>query len=139
MGFEELIFLGDTPVPWLYRNHEYEPVKDALKFLADNKVERRFNGGLQVDASTIPIFIKHLAWMVRSNAVLPYVYFTDKGKHIVGNICQYANLHISTITPEADKNLLAGIANSKFQPIKANDCGIRHSLVSHIKNNPILE
>jgi hypothetical protein len=96
MNCDKLIFLGDEKTPWLYREQDYTPAKDGLQYLKDNKIGKRFNGALQVDSIQLQTFIKHLAWLVRANAVLPYIHFTDPGQNITGNICQYGNLHIST-------------------------------------------
>jgi len=43
----------------------------ALQYLVDNKISKRFNGALQFDTAEIPTFIKHLAWLVRTNVILP--------------------------------------------------------------------
>lgn len=92
LGFDKLTFLGDDKTPWLYKDHDYKPAKEGLQYLADNKIGKRFNGGLQVDTVQLPIFTKHLCWLVRTNAVLAYIHFTDSGQNIIGSICQYGNL-----------------------------------------------
>ena len=133
LGFDKLIFLGDANTPWLYRDHDYPPAKEALQYLANNKIGKRFNGGLQVDIEQLPTFIKHLAWLVRSNAVLPYVHFVDDVQNIIGNICQYGNLHISTKTKNTDTHFKTAIAACKFEYVTDGHCYNKFSKSGAIK------
>lgn len=61
LGTDSLIFLGDTDIPWLYRNMEYKPAKEAQLYLTGNKIGKKFNGALQVHLSELPVFIRHLS------------------------------------------------------------------------------
>jgi len=133
LGFDKLIFLGDEKTPWLYRDHDHPPAKEALQYLAANKIGKRFNGGLQVDIEELPTFIKHLAWLVRSNAILPDVHFVDPNQNIIGNICQYGNLHISTKTKKVDTNFKKVIAESKFEFVMDGQCYNKFSKSGAIK------
>lgn len=112
---DTLIFLGDTETPWLYQDNEYKPVKEAQEYLKANKVGKRFNGALKVDTEELPIFTKHLAWLTRCNAALPYFYFTDQKQNIVGHICKYGNLHLDSLNELADKTLKSFIDRSSFE------------------------
>lgn len=89
LGYDHLVFLGDINIAWLKRLDTYESFQEALQYLADNKIGKRFNGALQVDIDEIQTFIKNLSWLVRTNGIVQYVHFTDPGQNIVGEICQY--------------------------------------------------
>jgi hypothetical protein len=119
---DSLIFLGDTETPWLYQDNDYKPVKDAKEYLTANKIGKRFSGALQVDMSILPIFTKHIAWLTRCNAALPYFHFIDKEQNIVGNICQYGNLHLDTLNEQADKIFNPFVEVSKFNYGDNNSC-----------------
>jgi hypothetical protein len=137
LGYDKLIFLGDEKIPWLYRENDYKPAKDGLQYLKDNKIGKKFNGALQVDSIQLQIFIKHLAWLVRTNAVLPYIHFTDTGQNIIGNICQYGNLHISTKNKKVDFHFKEVIADSKFEYLTDENCYNKFSKSSVIKGRQI--
>ena len=122
LGYDHLIFLGDIDIAWLRGFDTYENFQKELQYLADNKVGKRFNGALQVDTNELPTFIKHLSWLVATNGVLPYVHFTDPGQNIVGDICQYGNLHISTKTQVADKRFKDIVAKSQFTYLIDKNC-----------------
>ena len=138
LGFDKLIFLGDLTIPWLYRDHDFKQAKEGLQFLAGNKIGKRFNGALQVDTNQLATFIKHLSWLVRTNAILPYVYFIDPGQNIIGTICQYSNLHINTANKKADKLLKEFIHNSKFECLTDRICDSNFSKNNAIKGRKII-
>jgi hypothetical protein len=119
---DSLIFLGDTETPWLHQDNDYKPVKEAQEYLTVNKVSKRFNGALQVDTVELPTFIKHLTWLTRCNASLPYFHFIDEGQTIVGSICRYGNLHFDALSEQADKILNSHVDSSRFEYGDHNSC-----------------
>lgn len=121
LGYDTLIFLGDTETDWLYQDNDYKPVKEARQYLMDNKIGKRFNGALQVDNLELATFIKHLAWLTRCNAALPSMHFTDTKQNIIGNICKYGNLHIDTLNKKTDRLLNIFIDNSLFKYLDGNN------------------
>ena len=133
LGYDNFIFLGDEDIAWLRRLNTHESFQDALQYLVDNKINKRFNGALQVDTTKIPTFIKHLAWLVRTNGILPYVHFIDPAQRIIGNICQYGNLHISTTNKTVDKEFKAVISKSSFTYSTVEGCYNKFSKSGAIK------
>ena len=138
LGYDNLIFLGDVDIAWVRRLNNYETFQDSLQYLVDNKIKKRFNGALQVYAAEIPDFIKHLAWLVRTNGILPYVHFIDLDQSIIGNICQYGNLHISTKNKTADKKFKNAIESSSFTFLAEANCYNKFSKKSAIKGRAII-
>lgn len=122
MGYDSLVILGEEKTPWLYQDNDYKPVKAALNYLAGNKVGKRFNGALLVTLPELPAFLVHLCWLSRCNAALPVFYFMDKEQNIIGNICQYANLHIYTANTRTDKLLKAKVPALGFEYIPGGKC-----------------
>lgn len=137
LGSDYLIFLGDDNTAWLRRLHTYESFQESLQYLVDNKIGKRFNGALQVDTTEIPVFIKHLAWLVRTNGILPYIHFIDPGQNIIGGICQYGNLHFSTKNKKADKFFHQLISMSKFEFLTDTVCTNKFSKSSRIQGRTI--
>jgi len=122
LDFDPLLFLGDSELAWLYQDNNYKSVKEAQQYLADNKLGKRFNGALLVGNEELPIFIKHLSWLTRCNAALPYIHFIDTGQNIIGNVCKYGNLHLDTLNETTDKLIKAAIKKSSFTYVKGNNC-----------------
>ena len=132
-----LTFLGDTDTAWLKRLNTHKNFHEALQYFVDNKIGKRFNGALQVDSADLPVFIKRLAWLIRTNGVLTDVYFTDPGKNITANICQYGNLHISATAKTADKLLKGIIKQSQFEYLTSGNCYNRYAKRAAIKGRTI--
>jgi hypothetical protein len=137
LGYDNLIFLGDTELAWLHQDNEYKSAKEAQQYLVDNKIGKRFNGALQIDNSELISFVKHLSWLTRCNASLPYVHFTDRGQNIIGNICQYGNLHLGTLNEATDKLIRAFVDESRFTHLEGNSCFNQFGKVSAIDGRSI--
>ena len=138
LGFDSLIFLGDVSISWRYQNNTFNPVREALNYLIENKVGKQFDGALEVETNELPIFIKHLSWLVRCNASLPYFYFCDKGQNIMASLCKYGNLHIDSINSCTDNFLLASIRKSDFKILNTKECFNRHGKTSAIHKRQIV-
>ena len=138
LGYDHLIFLGDIDLAWLRRLNTYETFQEALQYLADNKISKRFNGALKVNMDELPLFIKNLIWLVRTNGIVQYVHFTDPGQNIVADICQYGNLHISTKHKSADKDFKDAFAKSTFTYLTDTNCSNKFSKSGGIKGRTII-
>jgi hypothetical protein len=114
LDYENISFLGDNTAPWLFREHDYKPVTTALNYLAENKISKSFNGAILTNAHNQTEFTKHLFWLVRCNGVVFYPYFSDVNFNIVGTICQYGNIHLSTLNQKSDQLLNNMIQKTKF-------------------------
>lgn len=119
---DTLIFLGDAEIPWLYQQNDFNPVREAQLYLVHKKISKTFKGGIWVDITELLQFTKHLSWLTRCNPSLPYFYFIDEAENVLGNICQYGNLHLSTLTKQSDKLLNQFLITSKFQIGNNNSC-----------------
>ena len=46
----------------------------------------------------------------------------DKGQNIIGNICQYGNLHLGTLNEGTDQLIRAFVDESKLIHLDSNSC-----------------
>ncbi|RXK61981.1 hypothetical protein ESA94_02910 [Lacibacter luteus] len=138
LGYDRLVFLGDIDIPWLKRLDTYESFQEALQYLVDNKIGKRFNGALQVDINELQTFIKYLSWLVRTNGIVQYVHFTDPEQNIVADICQYGNLHISTKNKTADTLFKDIVSKSEFTYLTDTNCTNKFSKTNAIKSRTIV-
>jgi hypothetical protein len=130
IGLENLIFLGEYKRAWRHQENSYPAVRDALAYLKQHKVTKNFDGALDVPKSEWPIFFKHLFWLVRCNAALPTFHFMDSRQLLLGSLCQYGNVHLSTLTAEAEEKLLKAINETSFLELHGERC---HSSFSKSK------
>ena len=137
LNFTSLIFLGDNKNYWLTKlsleRNDYKLLVDALNYFLDNKVRKRFNGGLEVDNHALSTFIKHFYCLVRCDASLPYFHFMDKEQSFLGSICQYGNLHFDTLNKKADELLKKALIGSQFVNVVDRKCYSSFSETSAIK------
>ncbi|CAN5365379.1 hypothetical protein BH09BAC6_BH09BAC6_27110 [soil metagenome] len=122
LNYRQLSFLGDSTIPWLYRDHDYKPVKRGLDFLVQNKVSKTFAGALTVDVENLPGFAKHLFWLVRCNGVVFTPYFCDEGFNIIANVCKYGNIHFDTLNEQADLAFNKAIGQTGLVISTDNNC-----------------
>jgi len=132
-GADTLIFLGDSDIPWLYGSHDFKQAKEALQYLFDKKIGKKFNGAIQVELAALPVFIQHLTWLVRTNAISSYVHFIDPQQNILGTICQYGNLHLYALNKKVTPRLKELISRSIFQYVKDEICVEKFSVAGVIK------
>jgi len=134
MNIGSLIFLGDSKRAWRYQESNYPPVHEAHLYLERNKVGKRFDGALEVTLEELPAFVKHLYWLVRCNAALPVFHFMNDQQDFVGSICQYGNVHISTLSTSADNLFPVALEKSNFINADSAHCYDTFSNKSQISN-----
>jgi hypothetical protein len=132
------IFCLDVACPWLRFASDYLPVQQALAYLKHNKVPKTFDGALMADEAAQPLFFSHLFWLVRCHAALPIIYFMDVEQRFWGTICQYGNLHISTLSDAAENDLQGALSNSKFVETDTKGCHSTFTKSSKIAHRQIV-
>jgi hypothetical protein len=134
MQFDWLVFLGDGTTAWLYQQNDYPAAVKARQYLVENKTGARFNGAFKVSVEQLPEFARHLFWLTRCNASLPWIHFSDGQQQVLGSICQYGNLHFNTRSEAADTLFKRALAKSSFIPLgEGAQCGESFSKKGAIK------
>jgi hypothetical protein len=93
LEWQAVIFLLVYPTPWLRQENNYKPVKKALDHLKSIGITNDFTGGIKANETDLKELMKHLFWIFRCNASLPYCFFSGIDKDFVGSICKYGNIH----------------------------------------------
>ena len=137
LGLGSLIFLGDNKNYWMTKlslgRNDYRVLEYAKQYFLDNKVDKNFNGALEVDNEALITFVKHFFCLVRCDASLPYFHFMDAGQNFVGSICQYGNLHFDTLNQKIDDQFIKALIESKFVSVEDRKCYSSFSKTSAIK------
>ena len=121
-GATEVLFITESPTPWRFQNNDFPPAAQALQFLADHGIGRKFNGGIWLSIAALPLWLPHLLWLVRCNAALPAVYFTTPVQRFVATFCRYGNLHFYLLHEEDKPLLKLFIAQNQLQDITGSNC-----------------
>lgn len=138
LGYERLLFLGDTKIPWLYQENDYKPVQHALDYLKANKVGKHFNGALDINIKQLSEFCRHLFWLVRCNASLPYIYFSDPGFNLMMSFCKYGNLHLCTLNELTDARFNEVLKETQFYISEDGQCYNQFSKTNRINHRRIV-
>jgi hypothetical protein len=122
MEFDSLIFIGDSNIPWLKQDNNYPPVKTSFQFFQENGVGRKFNGALKIRTPLLTGFTKHLFWLIRCNANLPSIHFSDPAQQVLISICKYGNIHFDTLNKTIDDLFMATLDKSGLKQLEHLKC-----------------
>jgi len=122
LSIDTLVFLGDRTTAWRYQENMYPPVQNALTFLKDQKVSKRFNGAFEVEGVNLSVFFTHLSWLQRCNATLPNIHFIDKQQNIIGEYCRYGNIHLGILNPQIEDSFQDALNESVLMIAENNKC-----------------
>ncbi len=114
---EYLMILGGFNVPWLCQDNDYLPVKQALKYLA-NQIDDTFSGGFLLNKNELFEFIPHLFWFIRCNASLPEFYLSYPNSRVIISICKYGVLHVDFFGHEEKDKVLKLSSYLNFREVK---------------------
>jgi hypothetical protein len=119
---DRLVFMAGSATPWRQQQNAFPPAAAALDFLSTGGIAADFNGAIIADRSELPEVLQHLIWIIRCNASLPEIYFTDARQQVLGNICSHGNLHLYSLTAGGTSAVQACLNRGTLQPIGAGGC-----------------
>jgi hypothetical protein len=126
LGYEFLIFLGDSKTSWLYRSEENrgksKAINEALDYFGNKNIGPRFNGALRLDVTEVGEFTEHLYWLTSPNAALPIFHFMDGSENILGSICQYGTVHFNTLNSGTDSRFNKLICHGMLPFLLSSNC-----------------
>lgn len=118
-GFENLIFFGDKPTPWITKlsskRTDYASIIKAVQYFEDNKLGKKFNGGVQVSISELPEFIKHFYCITRSDSTFDVFYFSDPAQNILGFIHYSGDVLFQILIEEFESKFVKAIKKTAFK------------------------
>ncbi len=118
-GFENLIFFGDKPTPWITKLSSKRTdnafIIKAVRYFEDNKLGKKFNGGVQVGISELPEFIKHFYCLTRSDGTFGGFYFSDPAQNILGFIHYSGEVLFQTLIEEFESKFVKSIKKTAFK------------------------
>jgi hypothetical protein len=121
LGYSKLIFLGDTEQSWISKlsleRNDYEPLNEALRYLASNDIDTYFNGGLQVSDAHLYEFLKHFYCLTSCDASLPYFHFMDVDQNFIGFIHYSGEVRIDTLSKKTQYLFETAIKETRFTEV----------------------
>lgn len=138
MNWGETIFILNYSTPWLYQQNNYAPVSRALEYFKSIGVKEEFNGGFKVGESELSNFIKHLFWIIRCNASLPYCYFSGGNTEFVIHLCKYGDIHFDFYSDEEKIRIQRIAKDIGMIEIKDGECQDNFSNNGSIEGRQII-
>lgn len=125
LNIDRLVFLGDTKSSWISKRmaerKDYKPLINAVTYLTDNKIGRRFNGAIEIDFKEFKTFIKHFYIMTKCEAAFSYFHFLDKAQNLIGYIHYDGELRIDTLNKKTNDLFIKAIKETKFKDAFRNN------------------
>lgn len=131
LNYQQVVCLGDQSTPWLFREHYYKPVKEGLNYLVQKNASKSFNGAFQIDLTDLQEFLRNIFWLVRCNGIVFIPHFSDRDFNIIVSVCQYGNIHFSTLNETADlafNNVIQQTALYISEDNKCHSFKIKHRI-----------
>lgn len=139
LQWKSVIFLLDYSTPWLYQDNDYEPVKNALKFLNRLGVDKKFIGGFKASGNDLKELIKNLFWIIRCNASLPACYFSGIETEFIANICEYGSIHFHLYSDKDSWEIKKTAKEIGMMRIEGGRCIENFSEMGAIKGQEIIK
>ncbi|MDX1937837.1 MAG: hypothetical protein SFU21_12015 [Flavihumibacter sp.] len=119
LGINELTFLCDYDTSWITKNSkhrtDYKQLVKAVKYLRDNKVSLKFNGGIVIEITYLREFLEHLYILTMCDPFFSYYHFLDDKENFIGYIHYDGELRIDTLNKRADEQFLKAIKKTTFK------------------------
>lgn len=110
-----LIFMGDEKLAWRFREGKYKNFKKGMEYFASEGIKKTFSGGVAVGADDMVEFVKYLTDLTAVNGLIQYVHFIDESQNIIGSICNYGDIHITTMNKNGDELFIQAVSNTKLE------------------------
>lgn len=107
LKFKKIIFLGLFNKPWISKStsqrKDYKRLTKALKYFKENKIGKKFNGGVEISTENLNNFLYHYFTITRCDSGFFDYYFTDENENILFHLHYSGDLKILTLNNHADE------------------------------------
>ena len=119
LGIDKLTFLCDFNSTWITKNSkdrtDYKQLANAVKYLRENKVGLKFNGGITVDITHLREFLEHFYILTRCDASFSYYHFIDDNEDFIGYVHYDGEVRFDTLNTQANERFLKAIKKTTFE------------------------
>jgi len=119
-GFEHLIFFGDKTTPWITKlpasRTGDKSIGKAVQYFKENKLGKKFNGGVQVGISDLPEFITHFFCITCTDASFHEFHFSDPWQNMLGFIHPGGEVLLQCLKEDFNKKFSDALLKTKFKP-----------------------
>lgn len=118
LNIESLIFLGEINKPWISKftssRLDYTPLIKVIEYFKKNKIEKRFNGAVKVEAEEFEKFIMNFYILTRCDGGFFDFNFTDENQNFIFYIHYSGDVRILTLNKKSNEDFLNIVSKTKF-------------------------
>lgn len=118
LNIDNFIFLGGMNKPWISKftesRKDYKPLIKTIEYFKSHKIEKRFNGGVNVEIAELEKFIKNFYIITKCDGGFFDFYFTDENENYIFYIHYSGELKVLTLNENANEFFLNKVNETKF-------------------------
>lgn len=121
LDINDLIFLCDFNRVWISKftaeRNDHLPLSKAIEYFKLNKIGSRFNGGLKVNITELPEFLKHYYTLTRCDGGFTYYHFLDENQNLLGFIHYSGDVCFEILNEKYETLFLKELSKTSFQKV----------------------
>lgn len=125
LEFKKFIFLGSINKPWISKltkkRKDYKPLIKTLDYFFDLKIDKNFNGGIEIEFNHIKDFLTNFYTITRVDGGFFDYYFSDINQNILFYLHYNGEFKIMPLTEEINNKFLKIIKKTNFVDALRNE------------------
>ena len=125
LEFKKFIFLGSINKPWISKltkkRKDYKPLIKTLDYFFDLKIDKNFNGGIEIEFNHIKDFLTNFYTITRVDGGFFDYYFSDINQNILFYLHYNGEFKILPLTEEINNKFLKIIKKTNFVDALRNE------------------
>ena len=122
--FKKFIFLGSINKPWISKltskRKNYKPLIKSLEYFSDLKIDKKFNGGVEVGRENLKKFLKNFYTITEADGGFFDYYFTDIDQSILFYLHYSGEFKILPLSEEINTKYLNVVKKTNFIDVLRN-------------------
>lgn len=118
LNIDKLIFLSEQNKPWISKftesRKDYKPLIKTIEYFKSHKIEKRFNGGVNVGSKELEKFIQNYYIITRCDGGFFDFNFIDENENYIFYIHYSGELKVLTLNEKSNELFLSKINETKF-------------------------
>ncbi|MBT0550844.1 hypothetical protein [Riemerella anatipestifer] len=125
LKFKKLIFFGSINKPWISKftskRDDYKRLTKALKYFDKQKIDTKFNGGVEVELNNLQEFLLNFYTITQCDGGFFDYYFSDINENILFHLYYTGEFKILPLSKKMNRNFLSAVKKTNFNDALRNE------------------